>query len=374
MLAYKNHIIFPLILLLCSVISFGQDFNTKIPLCDSCEKELSLKFESTSFFKNNEYSNQFTKGFTGIGYFVKPTLQYYITKNTKVNAGLFLQQYAGLEKFTKVIPIFSVHQQVHKNIDLIFGSLHGSLSHQLAEPLFRFDRYYQNNVEYGLQALYNSKFAEADVWLNWENYIFKNDEEQEEIEAGLVFDIKLFNKNKFEINVPLQLLFYHKGGQIDVNDAPVTTLFNGNTGIHLKHLYKNKNSIAFKSLFFWYDGIMLPESGINSQLFKSGAAWYFKLKHQLKNFNYSLGYWNANKFIAPKGEYLFLSISENNNTFAEAIRSLICAKAAYIYQPSKPVKIELRADVYYDTISNSFDYAYGLYLFLNEDFFIKQLK
>ena len=353
---------------------FAQTFNTKTTLCDACEKELSVKFESTSFFKNNEYNNQFTKGFTGIGYFVKPTLQYYFTKNTKVNAGVYLQQYAGKNQLHQVIPIFSVHQQFNKNWAVVFGSLYGSLNHQLKEPLFRFDNYYQNNVEYGLQALYNASFVKSDLWLQWDQFIFNNDPKQEEFQAGSVSEFKVFENKQLKINIPLQLLVYHKGGQIDASTNPIVTLFNGNSGLQLTHLIKEKNSIIFEGLFFWYKGLALPESGINSQLYKSGTAWYVTLKHHIKRINYSLGYWQAKKFIAPKGEYLFLSISENDRTFTEAKRKLITTKFAYTHQLSKQVKIEARADGYYDLINNRFDYSYGLYLLLNEDFFIKKLK
>lgn len=371
----KNGIQQIIFILLFSVANvYSQSFYSKTALCQTCEKELSLKFESTSFFKNNEYFSQFTKGFTGIGYFAKPTLQYYIAKSTKVNAGVFLQQFSGLEKFSKVIPIFSVHQNISKNFDFVFGSLYGSLNHQLEEPLFRFDRYYQNNVEYGLQGLINTKHFKADIWLQWENYIFKNDLEQEALQAGSVFNFKLINKPNFKINIPLQLLMYHKGGQIDIANQPITTLFNANTGLQFKQLLTNKNSLTYSALFFWYDALAAPKTGINAQAFKKGYAWYFKIMHQIKNISYSFGYWNANKFIAPKGEYLFLSISENDNVFTAAKRSLISAKATYTYKVSKAVKIEIRADGYYDIINNKLDYAYGLYLLLNEDFFIKRLK
>ena len=42
------------------------------------------------------------------------------------------------------------------NLTLRFGNIFGSLSHRISEPVFRFDRYFENNIEYGLQFLYNN--------------------------------------------------------------------------------------------------------------------------------------------------------------------------------------------------------------------------
>ena len=48
-------------------ISYARDL-----LCDSCSKNLNFRFESSSFFKNNEYESDFATSFTGIGVMLKP--------------------------------------------------------------------------------------------------------------------------------------------------------------------------------------------------------------------------------------------------------------------------------------------------------------
>ena len=133
-------------------------FLTREFLCDSCNKDLNLRFESSSFFKNNEYESDFANGFTGIGVMFKPTLEYYFNKSTKLNFGAFGLKYSGLDGLSQLVPIYQIHHKVTNGFELVFGSLYGNLNHDLAEPLYRFDRYYLDNVEYGVQMLNYSKF------------------------------------------------------------------------------------------------------------------------------------------------------------------------------------------------------------------------
>lgn len=348
---------------------YSQDLAKKKLLCSDCEKELSIKIEGTSFLKNNEYFNNFTKGFTGIGFFFKPTVEYYLTSSTKMNVGAYLLKYSGVKKFTEAIPIFSVHQKLSENLDLIFGSLYGTLNHRIEEPLFKFDRYYQNNVEYGLQFWYHSSFVESDLWVNWEKFIFKDSPFQEEFTVGNTSMFNLQKNNKFETQIPFQILITHKGGQIDASSNETFSIANGLFG--LKFSYKtNQNKLTFEPLFFWYKGLGLPDSGVNSQKAKLGNAWYFKLKYKRKHFNSLIGYWQSNNFIAPKGEHLFLSTSDFDDAFFQPKRKLVTAKLETNYNISKSVQINFRVDGYYDLINSNTSYSTGLYLLINDSFFV----
>ena len=359
--------------LLNTGIIFSQTFNTIESLCDTCERDISIRFESTSFFKNNEYNNDFTEGFTGIGFSIKPAVEYYLTSNTKVNAGVYLLKYSGINNFTQAIPLFSVQHKLTKNIELVFGSIYGTLNHQLEEPIYRFDRYYQNNVEYGLQFLWNSKSIESDLWLNWEKFIFKNDPFQEELVVGNNTNIKVYPSDKFDIYIPLQILISHKGGQIDSSPDPAASIINGLSGLRFNYKINKTGIVGFEPLIFWYQGWGLPDTGANSQIFNNGKGLYLKVNYNNKYLSSMLGYWTANMFIAPKGEYLFQSVSELNDTFSQEERKLITAKIAIKHKVSESFKIEARADGYYDLVNRDFAYSYGLYFVINELFFLKNI-
>lgn len=349
------------------------EFNTKKSLCDSCERNISLQFETSSFVKNNEYNNSFTKGFTGIGTYLKPTVEYYFTNTTKVNLGGYFLKYSGLNSFSQITPIFSVQQKLNNQFEIVLGSLYGALNHNIKEPLYRFDRYYQNNVEYGLQVLHDSKNVTSDLWVNWEKYIFNNDPFQEEFEAGFVSEF-VFSKNKVSFNIPLQLLMVHKGGQIDTSPNPAISIFNGTSGLDLGYKINENSRLSLESLLYIYQGLDLPQTGVNSQLFNSGSAYSINLKYKNKVFNSSIGYWNANRFIAPKGEYLFMSISENNPTFTQENRTLLTGKVNFVKTISESVKLSFRTDAYLDMQNSDFAFANGLYLIINENFFLKKVR
>jgi len=369
------HNLFGLIfLILVSINSvFSQEFSTKKPPCDNCNRELSIRLESTSFLKNNEYFSDFTKGFTGIGLFIKPTIEYYLTDKTKINTGVYLLKYSGIDKFSQSIPIVTIEQKLVKNLDLVIGSIYGTLNHELKEPLYRFDRYYQDNVEYGIQLLYNSSNIKSDFWINWERFIFKNDPFQEVFETGSVTDFKILSSGKFETHIPLQMVIFHKGGQIDSSPDNEIILFNGMSGLRFD--YKNAKSIlSFEPSFFWYENAGTEEPEDNHRLFEPGMGMYLNLKYKNKFLSSSVGYWSADKFIAPKGEYLFMSISEKYSHVYEPNRKLLTAKLGLEHNISESIKIMLRSDGYYDINKSDFSFSYGLYFLIDESFFVTKIK
>ena len=73
-------------------ITFTQDntiFFTHNEISDTNIHKLNFGIESTSFVKNNEYFDHL-KGWTGIGFFIKPQIIYQATKTTEIQAGYFL--------------------------------------------------------------------------------------------------------------------------------------------------------------------------------------------------------------------------------------------------------------------------------------------
>ncbi|MBN1651298.1 MAG: hypothetical protein JW857_08220 [Bacteroidales bacterium] len=370
----KKIVVLFVFILFGELTATAQLFRKIHSLNDSSEHNLAFRIESTSFIKNNEYFNDFSKGYTGIGFFIKPSIEYYFTKNTKAIAGVYLLKYSGIDDFTQAIPLFSIQHKLNKNLEMIFGSLYGSLNHQLEESLYCFDRYYQDNVEYGLQFLYNSAKIKSDLWLNWEEFIFTNSPYQEELVFGNTTNITVYQSKKIQVNLPIQLLIAHKGGQIDASPDPVSSIVNGMSGLKINYQLGSFKTLSFEPLFFIYEGMTLPESGINSQSFKSGNAIYLKGHYNSKNLHAMLGYWKANKFIAPRGEYLFQSVSDWNPDFSQEERELITAKLEFNKQISNSINLVLKADAYYDMQNQDFAHALSLYLIIDESFFISKIN
>lgn len=74
------------------------------------------------------------------------------------------------------------------------------------------------------------------------------------------------------------------------------------------------------------------------------------------------GYWRGDSFIAPRGSYLFQSVSWHKAAFAVQQREMATAKAAFENRYSEDFSMGLDAEFYYDLIEQGLDFAFGVYL------------
>ena len=352
----------------------AQSFRTLELLRDSTQRALNLNIESISFVKNNEYDSDFADGFTGIGFSLKPTLEYWASQTTKINAGAFLLKYSGRDDFTQAIPIFTVQQKLTNDLDLVLGSIYGNLNHELDEPLYRIDRFYQENVEYGLQLLYQRPKFKSDVWLAWNQFILMGDDFQEQWVAGTNSKFIPFKKDKFTLSIPFQFTLFHYGGEIDTSPDPVLSIINARIGLSLKYQINENSSFYFDPSLYLYNGVNVPDSGIHSEPFDHGSAIYLKSNFEYKNINLGLAYWQADQFIAPSGEYLLLSRSGKGNGVFQATRSFLNATFNIQKEITPSIVVEFNARGYYDLEDQKFSHALGLYIFINEIFSLGKFK
>jgi hypothetical protein len=372
----RNFRFFAIFALICNGFTlFSQEFDaplfkeTKINSEDS--NKLFLGIENNNFIKNNEYFNKFYDGYTLIGYFITPKLIYHPTHNTKIEAGVHLLKYSGLNDYTQALPVLSFQYKISNHIDMVLGTLYGTLNHKLIEPIFQFERYYENNVENGLQFLFNYRFIESDNWFNWEKFIFKNSPYKEEFTFGSSNKIKLTGeKSHFTVSIPVQLLVAHRGGQIDTANTNLQTISNSTAGLTLGYHFK-KGFIKYIGLDNYY--LYYKDLATSGLAFKDGSALYSNLNIESKHFFLMLGYWKGHEFIAPRGEPLFQSISEKDPNYFEHNREIITGKLSYNHSIYKDIKIGVRFESYYDLPTKNFDFAYGVFIKFERNFFLKKL-
>ncbi len=363
--------------MLCGQVLLAQQnaFSTYSPVCDTCNHQLSLRFEGSSFFQNNEYFDSFAYGLTGIGFYVQPTLEYYFTPQLKVNAGVFALKYSGLDHFDQVIPIFSIQYQAAPSLEIVFGNIFGTLNHDLEQPLFRYDRFYTNHVEYGMQFLLHTKNIQSDLWLHWVHFILPGDTAPERLVVGNNTRIRLMSRHNLNVDLPVQFLFSHRGGQLEPGPHYVATLFNGLTGLKFKYDLNSFSSLQFQPLIAFYHALNLPDPGRPGyQPFRTGFGLYPKIQYRFHHFNLMTAYWYGKKFIAPEGEYLFQSVSEIYPNYTEAIRKLWVSRLGYQKTIGKCLNLEVRLSTYYDLNHRNLDYSYAFYMLINQDFFLAKYK
>ncbi|MGF1583736.1 MAG: hypothetical protein ACFCUM_00315 [Bacteroidales bacterium] len=334
---------------------------------------LFLRFGNATFFDNKEFFNPYQPGYTLIGFFLRPVVEYYPGPNTKLTAGAHLLKYSGTERYSQTIPVFTFHHRFSEGLEMIAGSLYGNVNHNLIEPLFAFERVFTHHNESGLQFLINQDFLTADIWLNWEKFIFPGDPFQEEFTAGLSSVIYTGDReSRLQVDMPLQLLVMHRGGQIDASDERMQNQVNFATGIHMRWDFDHS---VFQSLSFrgYLAGFRDLSSTLESH-FDKGWGVYPNVIVNTRWFEGGIGYWVGHRFVAPRGEPLFQSVSRVDPELAIDNRELLTSKLHFNRNLISGIDMGVRVDVYYDTMAGNFDYSTGLHIMINERIFLSRLR
>ena len=374
----KIRISFLSLLIYSSFNSFGQlnnsAFNIPASLNEADSNKLFLGIENGNYFKNNYYYNNFEVGYKEIGWFLQPTLEYHPSGNTRLSAGVHMLKYSGLETLTRFTPVLSFQYQMVPGSNLIIGTIYGTTNHRLIEPIFQFDRYNQNHVENGFQFLFDKKHIWSDLWMNWETFIFDRSPIQEQFTVGTSTLVKLNDpESRLQIQIPIQTLIMHKGGMHTIVEAHVQTYLNYVYGINVEYTLQGKlfQNVAFRGYMVNYQDL----SYVGVQPFQQGKGFYPNILIEGKMLDLMLGYWNAQKFIAPRGEYLFQSVSSANvDTFREAQRRLLNFKFALHHTIHRGIEAGARLEAYMDLTHKNIDYTYSLFISFNRKLFLHEMK
>ena len=342
--------------------------------------KLYLGLENYNLYKNNEYFNNIQPGFTIFGSAINASVKYYPSELFLIEAGIHLLTYYGTGKFNQVTPIIRVNYQPFQNFNVVIGNIYGGLNHGFIEPLYQFERFFEDTPETGLQLLYKSSHIDSDLYIDWRKYIYRNSYNDNEILTfGWVSKGKIFKEEKpLQIEIPLQILVSHKGGQIDTTNLRTESLLNLATGISIG--YRFNSFISEVGASFYYASYQ-DISEKKEQLFDSGYGVYPLVYAKSKWLNLYLGYWNASKFIGPLGEPLFSSVSYIDENLAFPKRELILFKFDFRYNITRGLFIGVRYEGYYDILGTNinenisqYDFSFGVYINFTRDFFLTDIK
>ena len=364
-----------LILILMSLNSFSFEYPKNHSLLNNTEVKdsnaLYFSFDNSNFLWNNEFFSDIIEGYTLIGYWITPQLQYHFSPNIKINAGAHFLKYSGVDKFSEIVPTYSL-QFSKKNYSVILGTLNGSIKHRMSDPLIFSERYFTQQIENGTQFLLNKDKLWLDVWLDWQTFIFHNDNKQEQLVFGTNYIQQIFNNKHFKIEGVGSLLIGHQGGQIDTTNLNIKTLMNYAAGVSIsKHINaKFLDDITLKSQYIGF----IDNSPTMGSLYKQGFGFNNNLRFSKNDSYFQFGYWSANKFLSLMGHPIYQCESTVDNTLNKETRSLITANIFYSKKLFKGIYLGLMSDIYYDTNSKETDYSMGLTIMLKNDFFITRFK
>lgn len=340
-----------------------------IELNDSSKESVCLSIYSNSFFKNNEYFDDIAKGYTLFGTQLQTELSYIVNPNLRIQAGLYARKDFGNNNFTTIAPVFSV--KFKKNgYSVIMGTLEGNISHQMAEPIYNYERVILNHLENGLQFKIDKKKIWADTWINWEVQQYLNSSFQEQLSGGHSSKIKLFEQNNFTITLPLQLLISHKGGQLDLDTSSLKTIANTATGLilqyHSKHQSAFIQSIKSENYITSFNDLS-PSKTLN---FKKGNGLFLNVNAISKyDIGLSLGYWTGRNYLSSRGGDLFKSEASIYGTagFIEPNRDLVFARLFYQRKILNALHVDIRFEPFYDLNNKVLQYSYSVYFTYKTD-------
>jgi hypothetical protein len=329
-----------------------------------------FNFDNANFLWNNEFFNDIIVGYTLIGFYVTPQIEYHFSENFKIDAGVHLLKYSGENDFSTVTPVYSVTFS-KKNYSFIMGTLQGTVMHKLSDQLYYSEKYFTDNIENGIQFKIDKNKFWLDSWINWQTFIFPGDNKQEEILFGTNIIQRIFTKQNFILDATGAIMLKHHGGQIDSTDLNIKTLANYRLGFNLSKQIKNK-FIDKVSILCEFDGFS-DASPNPSSIYNNGYGIMSYAKISNKTNYFRIGYWYADRFLSSMGHPIF-QCKSINPALNKRYRSLITANIFYSKNIYNNIYLGLAGDLFYDTKAKQTDYSMGVSIIIKGDFFITRLK
>lgn len=328
-------------------------------------QNLNFSLHSTVFFQDNEFSTPLMKGYTLPGFKLRPTVDYRPNGRVNVEMGIYMLKFWGTDDYPNLsytdisewsgkenvakglhlLPFFRVQMATRGGLNFVLGSIYGGSHHQLLEPLYAPELNLTADPEAGAQILYDNKWLYFDTWINWESFIYKNDTHQEAFTFGVSSKLKYTREErKLHLYTPLQILFQHRGGEIDtILTNSVQTLFNGSIGLGAK---LNINHRTIKSATLQADALVYNQQVGNLWPFKHGWAYYIHGALDVANVHLKTGYFHSNKFVSLFGYPFFGGISTSHPGRTFDTNSTLFAGIDYSFEFARGYSLGANAMVY----------------------------
>ena len=290
-------------------------------------RKLKVELESISFFRDNEFQGKLADGYSLPGLWVQPKLTYMPLRQVKLELGLQALIFNGANRYPNyvyhdvslwkgdqymkgahLLPWFRA-QADFRNLSIVLGNIYGGQNHGLIEPLFNPETNLSQDPEMGLQLLWDRPRFHADIWLNWQSYIFREDTHQEAFTVGTTWRIMFNNPgSRLHWYLPVQVIAQHRGGEQNVENREVQTIYNGSVGAGAKW---NVGRLVLKSLTVEANGLLAYQQTGNLWPFRSGTAGTSSVRLGLWRFlETGLSYFVAPRhFVSLYGNHFYSTLS-----------------------------------------------------------------
>ena len=366
--------------------------------------ELSVEFDNLSFFKDDEYTGSFMKGYTLPGLWLQAKAVYYPLEMLKLEAGVHLQRFWGANRYPNMayqdiahwkgdqyqrgfhaLPWFRAQVALSDHVNIVLGDLYGAANHNLigaiAQPELNYGR---RSGRDGIALLHNSHGSIWDaVWVNWEKAIF------ERYPSGgfcrlVCSPVSVFNDPiRVTLASPLQVLAQHRGGEIDtILTNSVQTLMNGAVGIggvwNTGHkIFKSVNVELDVAGYYQQAGKLWP--------FDNGYGVYARASADIYDFRVKTSYWRCHQFISMFGSPFYGAVSTSDEGLTFDDPSCVYFGLEYSRELAKGFSLGIDLDIYehlpvvfrgteqngYKSFAKT-SFSAGIYLRVTPSFLIKK--
>lgn len=343
---------------------------------DSTATPLTLDIEATTFFRDAEYFLPYTKGYTASGFRLTPQVRYQVDPQVFVAGGVRMTGIAGTEGLAEVRPVLTIGYAPVRWMEIRMGTLEGSLKHGLSEPMYDRERWIYDYQEDGVQIRTKIKDWESDTWVNWEHLLMPWTPDQERFTLGSVWKCPVLTIKEGQeegmrkiawVEVPLAFVGSHRGGQFSTLDTCIETLMNESVGVRAGWNRNRRHRIEGEMEWFFFQN----QSPKNERYtpFSEGSAIYPRASYEYRgskgksgrwpDLGVTVGYYRGHQYIAPRGSYLFQSVSWSDPSVATADRQMVTGDV-WIEKTRGEFGVRIGGQFYYDLEQKKLDFAVGL--------------
>lgn len=322
------------IFVLLTITAFSQTPDT------TRHSKVRLSAEFEHFFRDNEFSAEKISGYTLPGFYFRPRLVWNVEKRVHLEAGLHWLHYWGATSYPALIS-FSAFPEMGENprsshvlpwmrasidllpqMTLVFGSLKNDNGHNLPRPLYDPELLYAADPEAGIQMLLDFKYFDADIWMDWKEFIFRGSETQERFIFGFSGKSDLLQDKLVNLSIPVNVLTQHTGGEMLTQEMDPITVFNFAGGVELTYNGRVQLKTGCNLMGFVHNGnAALP--------FRQGWGVYPHIGMDFKGLAIDIAYWHGDDFVPLLGSPHFSSISLNTPGLVFDPMDMLVVNASY---------------------------------------------
>ncbi|MBR3433076.1 MAG: hypothetical protein IKH05_05975 [Bacteroidaceae bacterium] len=354
-------------------------------------KALRVEIDNLSFFHDNEYTGKLMNGYSLPGLWVQPKLTFNPVRQIGLEVGLHALIFSGANKYpcyayhdiarwkgnqyqsgAHLLPWFRARAQF-KYLTVVLGDIYGGQNHRLVEPLLNPEVNLSQDPEMGVQLLWDRPHLHADIWLNWQSYIFETDTHQEAFTVGMNWTVS-YNRPESRLKwfTPFQLVIQHRGGEQNIAMRGVQTICNAGAGVRMlyrtdRKALRNINTELNMLAAYQQKGELWP--------FKTGFSGHVGMNLDFWNqMDVKAGYvFSPKHFISLYGNPLFNTVSQKDGTSYNGNHTLY-AGISYHRIIARHYVIGAQAQAYQTWLPGAQNMAFdfGLYLRVNPSILIRK--